>query len=258
MTDTLIACLPMYDRPEVAASTDRLWAGIRDALRRRGQNASQLLTRSDDLWQQWESPALVFGQTCGMPFRMRLHRLVRLVGTPDYGLPDAPPGHYYSVLVTRAGDSAGIAGYVGRTLAFNSPDSQSGWAAPQNHLAAIGLPPFSRTRRTGAHRLSAVAVAEGRADIAAIDAVTWRFLVAYDADVARQLQVIGRTAPTPGLPCITARADPAIAAEAAAEAIGALAGADRTALGIRGFVRMPVSAYLEVPTPPPSQDAPDR
>jgi ABC-type phosphate/phosphonate transport system substrate-binding protein len=264
MTDTtgrateLVATLPMYDWPRVAGATDRFYAHVRDALRAGGQDAPDALTREDSLWAQWESPGLVFGQTCGMPFRTHLHDKVALVGTPDFALPDAPPGYYYSVFVVRKGREAPVEAFIDRTLAFNGQDSQSGWAAPQNHAAARGLMPFTHTLHTGAHRLSARAVADGRADIASIDAVTWRFLERLEPELTGQLSVIAQTDPTPGLPYICATGRDLTATRAAvAEAVTTLSAADRADLGLAGFVRIPLSAYLAVPTPPPpSQDAP--
>ena len=253
----MIASLAMYDWPEVRAEHDRLWSLIRGALADEGIAAPEALTRDTRLWDLWESPDLLLAQTCGMPYRTRLHGRVALVATPDHALPGAPPGHYYSVLVTRADEPGEAPDFLGRTLAFNGQDSQSGWAAPQNHMARQGGR-FTRTLHTGAHAESALAVAEGRADIAAIDAVSWRLMTAHRPAVAGRLRVICATDPTPGLPLITAAGrDPAPLARAAAAAIAALDPADRDALGLRGLARIPAEAYLAVPTPPPpSQDVP--
>lgn len=251
----MIACLPMYDWPEVADATDRLWAGIRDRLRAAGIPAPEELSRGPSLWSMWESPDLVLGQTCGMPLRTRLAGRVTLVGTPDYGLPGTPPGHYHSVFVARADDAGEVAGFLGRVFAYNGQDSQSGWAAAMNHIAPGRFP---RTLHTGAHSESAAAVAEGRADLACIDAVSWRLIGAHRPAVAGRLRVVARTAPTPGLPLVTAPGrDPAPLAAACEAAIAGLCAEDRSALGITGIVRIPLAAYLAVPTPePPTQDAP--
>lgn len=253
----MIASLAMYDWPQVRAEHDRLWSLIRAALADEGVAAPESLTRDTSLWEVWESPRLILGQTCGMPYRTRLHGRVDLVGTPDHALPDAAPGHYYSELITRADEPGEVADFIDRTLAFNGQDSQSGWAAPQNHVARHGLR-FTHTRHTGAHRESARAVAEGRADIAAIDAVSWRLIVAHMPELAARLRVIGHTEPTPGLPLITAKGrGTAPLARAVAAAIAALAPPDREALGLAGLAAIPAAAYLAVPTPPPpSQDVP--
>lgn len=253
----MIASLAMYDWPEVRDEHDRLWSLTRAALADKGVAAPEVLTRDGSLWDIWESPALILGQTCGMPYRTRLYGQVELVGTPDYALPGAGPGQYYSELISRADEPGEAVDFIDRTLAFNAPDSQSGWAAPQNQMARLGLR-FRKTRQTGAHVESARAVAGGRADIAAIDAVTWRLIARHVPELAARLRVIGHTDPTPGLPLITAKGrDTAPIACAVAAAIAALSPADRAALGLVGLVTIPASAYLEVPTPPPpSQDVP--
>lgn len=247
----------MYDWPKVSGSTDCLWAAIRDALRSNGQPAPDQLSRGFGVWEAWESADLVLAQTCGMPYRTRLHGQVNLVATPDYGLPDAPEGHYYSQIVVRHDDSGELGDFIDRTLAFNGQDSQSGWAAAQNHAARQGWC-FTHTLHTGAHRESARAVIERRADIATIDAVTWRFYADHFPDEAARLRIIGHTEPTPGLPFITSRARPAaIVADAVAEGIAALDPSAREALGLKGVVSIAPEKYLAVPTPPaPSQDAP--
>ena len=93
---------------------------------------------------------------------------------------------------------------------------------------------------SGGHETSAAMVAEGRADIAAIDAASWRLIEAH-RPFASALRVVASTPPTPGLPLITRR-DP----EAVARAVeGALAARPdlAAAMGIRGLVRMRPEDY---------------
>ncbi len=248
----MIASLPMYDRPETAGANDRLWAGIARALSARGIDAPAALDRTADLWETWTAPDLVLSQTCGLPYRTRLHGQVSLVATPVCDLPGVPPGHYHSVLVARRTDPRrDLADFDGATLAYNDALSQSGWAAPAAAAAAIGIA-YGAGVATGAHRASARAVAEGRADIAAIDGLTWRMIRRWD-DSAADLKEIGTTAPTPALPWITAAShDPAPLAEALAQALADLAPADRDALGLLGAIRIGADRYLAVPNPPES------
>ncbi|MCX8509508.1 MAG: hypothetical protein ORN49_11645, partial [Rhodobacteraceae bacterium] len=161
MNDTLFACLPMYDWAEVRGPTDRLWGLIRDRLRARGMAAPEGLHRGGR-WNDWLAPDLILGQTCGFPYRTALHGKVTLVGTPDYGLPDTLPGYYHSQLVVRADAPGDLADFLGGRLAINGYDSQSGWAAAQNHAALLGRS-FADCLVTGAHVASAAAVAEGQA-----------------------------------------------------------------------------------------------
>jgi ABC-type phosphate/phosphonate transport system substrate-binding protein len=251
----MIASLGMYDFGPAMAANDRLWALIRTGLRGRGVAAPDTLTRGEGAyWPAWQSPQLILSQTCGYPFRARLQGKVAYVGTPNYGIEGCPPGHYRSVFVVRADDPRQtLADFDGAPFAYNEPLSQSGWAAPQTHVAKLGiaLPP---ALQTGGHRLSAKAVAEGRADIAALDAVTHALMQATDPGTPR-LKVVAQTDPTPGLPCITAlgqNPDPIF--DAVSEAIAALAPDDRATLWLTGLVRIPEAAYLAVPNPP----APDQ
>lgn len=238
----MIAALPMYARPELAAAHDRLWALIRDALRDRGVAAPDHLAHPEDLPAVWLSPDLVLAQTCGLPFRAVLHHKVQLVATPDYGVDGCQPGHYRSVIVARD-DAPGL------RLAYNDALSQSGWAAPHAHFAARGLRLVPHLC-TGSHAASARAVAEGRADLAAIDAVTWALLQRYEPFAAR-LRVVDLTAPTPGLPLITRRdQDPAPIRGALDEALAALPRNLRDALMLRDIVQVESDDYLALPLPP--------
>ena len=246
----MIASLGMYDFGPVMAVNDRLWALIRDRLRADGIDAPDALTRGEGAyWQAWQSPDLLLSQTCGYPFRARLQGKVSYVGTPDFGVEGCAPGYYRSVLVARVDDQRGtVADFDGARFAYNEPLSQSGWAAPQTHAAKLGisLPP---ALQTGGHRLSAEAVAAGRADIAALDAVTYRLLTIHTPEMSA-LKVVGLTDPTPGLPYITALGrDPAPIHAATQGAIAALTAAERDILGLRGLVRIPVESYLAVPNP---------
>ncbi len=247
----MIAALGMYDRAETAGAHDRLWAGIRDRLRAGGIAAPEGLTRGEGAyWPAWQAPDLVLAQTCGFPYRARLKDKVTLIGTPDYGVEGCPPGHYCSVFVVRAEEAREtVEDFRDAAFAFNEALSQSGWAAPQTHAAGLGFR-FRPALETGGHRLSALAVAEGRADIAALDAVTWEMLRRWEPWAAR-LRPVARTAPTPGLPFIAAAgADGARIFAAAEAAIAELEAEDRALLQLRGLVRIAPEAYLAVPTPP--------
>ena len=246
----MIASLGMYDGTEAQPANDRLWVLIRDAMRAQGMAAPEALTRGPGAyWQAWEAPDLVLSQTCGYPYRARLHGKVTLIGTPDYGLQGCPPGYYRSVFLARADDHrVTLADFDGAAVAFNDDLSQSGWAGPQVHAAGLGLnlPP---RLRTGGHLLSARAVAEGRADIAGIDAVTWGMVQRWEA-IAKRLKVVGQTDPVPGLPLIAAKgADADQLFTIVATAIADLAPQDRATLSLRGLARIPAETYLAMPMP---------
>ncbi|WP_294607620.1 phosphate/phosphite/phosphonate ABC transporter substrate-binding protein [uncultured Roseovarius sp.] len=243
----MIASLPMYDRPETAEANDRLWQGVRAEL---GYGPDHLI-RGAAPWDHWQSPDLLLSQTCGYPYRARLHGSVTLVGTPVLELPDCPPGHYYSVFVVRRDDPRTTPdGFADARLAYNEALSQSGWAAPQTYAMTHGFS-FSNPVQTGAHRASARAVAENRADIAALDALSWQMMQRHDP-FAAELRELARTKATPALPYITAPGrDPAPIFAALGAAIAGLSLTDRATLGLRGLTTIAAEAYLAQPNPAP-------
>lgn len=236
----------MYDMPHLLDAHDRYWSAIRDAL----GHGPDTLTRDADPWTHWQSPDLLLSQTCGLPFRARLHDTVQLVGTPDYRLPDCPRGHYFSYLIQRRDDPRDLATLArDGTFARNDPLSQSGWAAPLQFLQDRGLQP-ARVIDTGAHLASLRQVIDGTADFAAIDAVTFHLWADHAPDDLAKITATHRTDPTPGLPYITAPgADPAPLAAAIRTALHALAHDDLVALRLNGLVQIDASEYRAIPVP---------
>lgn len=245
----MFASLPMYARDETQCAHDAYWALVRNALQRRGVAAPGTLARvGGDLMQDWLRPDLLLSQTCGYPFRTVLRKRVFLIGTPDYGVADCPPGYYRSIFICRADDTrASLSDFDGAAFAYNDEMSQSGYVGPLVHARGHGIR-LNPGQRTGSHRASVFAVAAGTAGIAAIDAVTWSILQRWEPGLERVRQ-LAATAPTPGLPYVTARQDQAATLfEAVGEAIGALSDADRTALQLRGIVRIEAETYDAVPS----------
>ena len=166
----MIASLPMYARPELDHAISHLWDLIRKNLSKKGISAPITLSQDAEDVSSWLDPGLVLSQTCGMPYRNILHGKVQLVGTPNYDLPNCPPGHYCSAIVVRKNDPRLLLkDYDQAVLAYNMKISQSGYAAPLNYAAAQGIHFPNRIESHG-HLKSAEMVVSGKADIAAIDA----------------------------------------------------------------------------------------
>lgn len=245
----------MYDWPQLRQSHDTFWSAIHASLARRGIRSPSGLTHTGSCANTWTRADLVFSQTCGLPFRTRLHGRVHLVGTPDYAVQGCPPGYYRSHLVVRQDDWRHTLGdYRHAVFAYNAPDSQSGYAAALHHAKKHGIH-FGNRIQTGGHRASAEAVAHHKADIAAIDAVSWRMIKRFDT-CAPALRVLESTVPTPGLPYITAGCQDAQGIfDAVREAIDTLDSRVLTDLTLNAVVRIPADAYLRVHTPPCDCDA---
>lgn len=245
----MIASLPMYDRPECAGAHARYWSLIRVQLAAQGIDSPARLAQEKDERSVWTDPNLVLSQTCGMPYRLWLHGKVALIGTPDFGLDGCPPGYYCSLLIVRRHEPRQtVEEFADATFAYNQTTSQSGYAAPYQHCLPYGFW-FRNRRHKEQHLNSARAVANGCADIAALDAVSWRLMARFDRFASR-LRVLDRTEPTPGLPYIAAAtADSARTYTAVEAAIAALTDDDRDLLGIRGLVAIAPETYLAVPNP---------
>lgn len=245
----MIASLMMYDRPELATPNAAYWTQLRRALAARGIATPAELDNAQPEFDVWMSPELVMSQTCGMPYRTRLADHVTLIGTPDFGIEGCAAGYYRSAVVVRADDPREAADFADARFAYNMACSQSGYAAAYVWARDRGFW-FTDRRASGGHVASAQLVAQGDADIATIDAHTWRFIQQFDR-FSKGLRVLDWTTPTPGLPYITARGgDGALMFEAVAEAIAMLDPLSREVLGLRGIVAIPQAEYLAIENPP--------
>lgn len=245
----MIATLPMYDRPETQDANDRFWALIREHL----EGAPEALTRDG---YHWLDPDLLLSQTCSLPYRTGLQDCVTIVATPVHDLP-CPAGTYFSAILVRAGDGReDLRHFDGARLAINDPVSQSGWAAIDRAAGEAGIS-FGAVIETGAHRESARAVAEGRAEICAVDAVTWTMIHRWDT-FAADLRVLDETPPTPALPYITARGrDPRPLQEALVGAVHALSPDDQELLCLIDMTHVPSDRYAALPIPPAPAISPE-
>jgi ABC-type phosphate/phosphonate transport system substrate-binding protein len=220
----LVAALPMYDWPERHAEVDAEWAAIRDALRAAGVDAPRELTRGLDERDVWRRPDLLMSQTCWGPMELGLAEHVQIVGQPSYdGIEGGEGEHYSSAIVMRALSPTGTARRKREgkgaslplellrdaRLAYNSTESMSGLIGLTRDLEALGegLDIFADKIETGGHRNSIKAIAEGRADVAAIDCRSWHLAQLYEP-AAREVQIVGWTALRKGLPFITAKTTP--------------------------------------------------
>jgi len=211
-SDTLrrIAALPMYDYPELAASHDALWSAVADRLIAAGIGDAPLhLTRNMGHFDLWRHPRLLLGQGCEYPLARSFADCVRLIATPRYAVPGGEGARYRSAIVVRDQDPVDtLADLRHRRCAVNEPDSNSGMNFLRAAIAPLsgGDRFFESVVFSGSHRKSAEMVATGRADVAALDCVSFaHFQRLYPSSVAN-LRVLCWTDSSPSLPFITARA----------------------------------------------------
>lgn len=200
-----------YDWPETQAETDAWARFLAAALRREGIEAPWRLDRAAPIEAVLTAPNLVAAQLCGLYFAKAARRQGSLLGALDYGHEGCRGAEYVSVLVRRRRDAAAQpAAFRGAVAAVSERLSWSGCGAllEATAEAAGGASFFKDLLWTGSHRASIVAVAEGNADIAAIDAATWR-IARWAEPRAAELSAIGRTRPAPSPPVVAAVDAPA-------------------------------------------------
>lgn len=209
-----LASLAMYTAPTpIAVANDALWAYVRDRLRQSGMDGVPDSLDRDVVYDQaWLRPDLLLAQTCGFPFVKKLRGRVRLLATPVYGFPGCDgPLNRSKIIVAKDSPARTLDDLRGLTAAINEPGSNSG-----SNLFRAAIAPLATNGRffasvveTGGHVASIDAVASGKADVAAIDCVTFGNTLRFDPDRLAGVRILAETAKGPGLPFITSAATPA-------------------------------------------------
>ena len=148
---------------------------------------------------------LLIGHTCGYPLMTRLHDALTPLCVPCFDVPGAS-GRYYSSQFIVPSDSPieSLQQCRGKTVAINGRDSNSGMNVLRHALARLGARPhyFAETCITGSHRASLEAVASNRAQLAAIDCVSYQLLADQNPDLIAAVKIIGQSEQTCGLPLV--------------------------------------------------------
>jgi ABC-type phosphate/phosphonate transport system substrate-binding protein len=246
------AALPMYFPPREALQA--FWSAIAVRLRADttlpdGIEIPAELTWPADVHAHWLDPDLLLSQACGYPLMTFLAGKVQLVGSFAYDAPGVQGMACRSQLICRASDARStLDAFAGSTLAYNDTVSQSGYNALRALLAQAPRPFFASTVETCAHYQSIEAVRQGRADMAAVDPVSWAHWQHRHPEQASELKVFGQTHAYPGLPLITSLKTPPALLAALRKALLPVASdsaylAVRAPLLVSGFVASTLSDY---------------
>jgi ABC-type phosphate/phosphonate transport system substrate-binding protein len=246
------AGLPMYDLEELRWAHDAWWRALARGFREAGIPESPAsLDRGKSHHELWSAPDLRFGQACGYPLTHEFAGRLALVATPCYRAPGCEGTSYRSWILVRDGSEiARIAGLAGTRAAINDRNSQSGCNALKALVAPLakGGRFFASVTVTGNHVASIASVREGRADVAAIDCVTYALLAEHRPAALFGTRVVAAGPAAPALPYVaSATADAALLERLRAGLRAAFAdpasAAARRALLIEGAEVLPLSAY---------------
>jgi ABC-type phosphate/phosphonate transport system substrate-binding protein len=200
----------MYDFPELAEAHDTLWAAVAARLGAAGlRDVPPQLDRHRGSRESWRHPALLLGQGCEYPLAKLHAEQIRVVATPRYTAPGCVGATYRSAVIVRTADSAQTLGDLrGRRCVVNEIDSNSGMNLLRAAIAPLaqGGRYFASVAISGAHRQSLALVADGEADVAAIDCVSFAHFQRLESQATQAVRVLCWTASSPSLPYITARA----------------------------------------------------
>jgi ABC-type phosphate/phosphonate transport system substrate-binding protein len=239
-----IAAFSMYDLPQLSSATDAFWRAIAQRLENAGLSDVPLsLTRSEDHANAWRHPNLLLGQACGYPLMKQFRNAVRIIATPVYTSPGCDGPHHCSVFISnmKAGRQR-LHDLRGGICAVNGYDSNTGMNLLRAAIAPLarGKSFFDSVLVTGSHLASLKAVADGRADLAAIDCVSFTHFQRFESSLAARVARIGPSMRTAAPPFITAAETDDAARAILREALSNVA-ADpglepvRRALSIGGF-----------------------
>ncbi|WP_432378861.1 phosphate/phosphite/phosphonate ABC transporter substrate-binding protein [Duganella sp. P38] len=246
----MIVSLPMYNvSPRLQREYEALLARV---LADAGLGGQAALLREPELPALWRRPDLLLGQTCGYPYVTFLKGVVDLIATPCFDFPGCAGGDYSSVIVTRAVDGvATLAQARGLTAAVNDRHSNSGMNVLRHAVAPLAREGrfFGAVKWTGAHVASLRALKEGEADVAAIDCVTYGYLLEEAPDSLQGIRVLQYSVSSPGLPLVAARGVPPQQRQRLRTALLAPSAALRAhmdALHIKAFQHRPGEDYQRI------------
>ncbi|AZF06967.1 phosphate/phosphite/phosphonate ABC transporter substrate-binding protein [Pseudomonas sp. R5-89-07] len=196
--------LLMYIAPEQVRQANQQW------LERIFERLGLTRRRADhlDLHSLWLAPELLVAQTCGYPLVTQLRGQVRVIGRPRYELAHSRDGEHCSLLLTREDNPrTRLEQFYDSRGVINGHDSNSGMNLLRECLAPLqrGGRFFASVGISGAHRESLRWLREGRADLAAIDSVTFDYLARFAPAEVAGLRIVTRSAPSPTLPYIGSR-----------------------------------------------------
>jgi ABC-type phosphate/phosphonate transport system substrate-binding protein len=196
--------------------------GIADMSGNRIAEDPALLRPNDlDLHTLWRHPTLLLAQTCWGPMNAGLAQHVIVLGQPDYSDFEGGQGTFYRSALLMRSNGANVPAPTddgaclpmdplrNAVLAYNDAQSMSGLIALCADLetAGEGMHIFADTIETGSHRASIAAVAQGEADLCAIDCRSLHLARLFEPAVS-ELRIVGWTARRHGLPFITSRHTP--------------------------------------------------
>ena len=188
------AALPWYLFAQTRAALDAVWGAVATELHACGFNhCPDHLDHGIPHEELLTIPTLVLGQCCGPDLFLEQAKHIKPVAAPVIAAYNVSKGHYFSYIVR------GREGRLDKpNVVVNSLTSHSGKTALELWLRKSGVEDYS-LYLSGSHARSVLDLQSGRADVAAIDALSWQFLDTTG------LEILDQSEPVWAPPFITGR-----------------------------------------------------
>lgn len=210
--------------------------------------------RYDSDFSVLRDPTLLIGHTCGYPLMRFLRDELVPICVPVFDLPGCQ-GRYYSshIIVPTESNISSLTDCKGLVAAINGRDSNSGMNVFRHAIALLdtGNPFFAEIHESGSHYQSVVDVANNRAQVAAIDCVSYGLIKDQWPDLVKKVRSIGFTEQTCGLPFVVPATtgdlvDPEAIIEALNTSLSHLNESDRSQLHLIGFEAVQLKDYQQI------------
>ena len=206
---------PIIDQPIVASgmyvATDQLkdaWSALFQSLQRKLDfpGSQRLSIRHDCSEAIYTDPNFFLGQTCGYPYVTRWKHSHDLLAVPVFDFDGCKGTQYSSWFITHRENSASkIEDFRHKTVTLNGHDSNSGMNVLRYEISKLNCPEsfFDEVIISGGHATSIKLIEEKKADLAAIDSVSYAHLLQAGLFDPNKIRIIGQSEMTTGLPFIT-------------------------------------------------------
>ena len=158
--------------------------------------------------EAYTDPGLFVGHTCGYPYLLNWQASHKLVCVPIFDVDGCQGNQYCSWFITHPGyKGASVEDFRNRVVALNGHNSNSGMNVLRYEISKMnpGDAFFSRAIISGGHAASVELISQQKADLAAIDAVTFAHLKKGGLLDPGKIILIGQSEFTTGLPFIMPR-----------------------------------------------------
>ena len=198
----------MYDIIEIRHAHDALWKGIARHFRKQGlKHVPRRLVHDQPVNSLWSNNNLCMSQCCGFDIVHRYKHQLQVLATPWFNAPGCSKGNYSSAIVVPTDSSYDdVTEMAGKVAVVNGPESHSG----MNALFSLVSPHsrnskfFAEIKISGSHSESLALLAEGKADVASIDCITYELLGRYRPAAIKGTRQLGLTYSAPAPPYVTA------------------------------------------------------